>query len=99
MKFFAFLSIVFLLGCQKQPSTEIADIAGEMTVIRDCTGTYLRHNNLDYWICNQEKLENFETNTTLTASIKKSVNCKIDGMTCYLYHKNEGVFKVLTVKK
>jgi hypothetical protein len=38
-----------------------------MTVIKGCEGVYLRLNNLDYTICNEEKLDSFNNGDKVEA--------------------------------
>ncbi|MCH5598520.1 hypothetical protein [Niabella ginsengisoli] len=84
----------------KKQTTEIPDIEGEMTIVRDCTGTYLRHNNLDYQVCNKKLLKKFNIDEMVIVSIKKLKTCYEEiGEICLLEHENEGWVKVLSVKK
>lgn len=69
------------------------------TVIKDCTGSYLRINEKDYHICNDETVENYQSGEEVTASFKKIENCSNDTLiVCELYHQNEGWIEVTEVK-
>ena len=52
-----------LISCKK---------TGTMTVIKDCTGQYLRFNELDYRICNTETVSHINSGTIVDAAFKKS---------------------------
>ena len=65
-----------------------------MTIERDCTGTYLSQNGLDYHVCNNEMLEDYEDGEEIKVSHKKVSDCISHGITCLLYHENEGWIEV-----
>ncbi len=71
-----------------------------MTVVKDCSGTYLRTDGKDFHVCNQEKLSSFSSGTIVTATFKKIASCKPleDQFVCMLYHKNEGWIEVCNLK-
>jgi hypothetical protein len=71
-----------------------------MTVVRDCTGTYLRLDGKDFHVCNEEKLSSFSSGTNITASFKTIENCKAleEKFVCKMYHKNEGWIEVVNLK-
>jgi hypothetical protein len=94
-KVFLFLTII-LLGaafCKKR-------MHETMTVIKDCSGTYLRLDNKDYHVCNPEALVNFPNGTTVKASFEKLKSCtSLDNeIICELYHINEGWVKVKKIE-
>ncbi|MBL4653553.1 MAG: hypothetical protein JKY53_11945 [Flavobacteriales bacterium] len=63
----------------------------DMVVIKDCTGSYLRFNGKDYHICNLETVANFESETEVQASFKKSNMCSSEVViVCRMVHENEG---------
>lgn len=68
-----------------------------MTVVRDCTGTYLRFNEKDYNVCNLEKVSSFPNGILVTATFKKIKNCT-GGAICHMYHENEGWIQVEKIK-
>ncbi len=90
---FASLFTLFtLFACQKEKYET-------MTVVRDCTGTYLRFNEKDYHVCNLEKLSSFVDGTTIKAIFKKEKKCKDkDVAVCMLLHHNEGWIHVKKIK-
>ena len=71
-----------------------------MTVVKDCSGTYLSIDGKDFHVCNQEKLSSFSSGTTVTATFKKIANCKAleEQSVCMLYHQNEGWIEVCNLK-
>ena len=71
-----------------------------MTVLKDCSGTYLRTDGKDFHVCNQEKLSSFSSGTNVTATFKTLQNCKAleEKFVCMLYHQNEGWIEVCNLK-
>lgn len=70
-----------------------------MTVIKDCTGSYLRFNGKDYHICNLESVLDFESGTEVKASFEKLDNCTdSDEVTCDMLHLNEGWINVTKIE-
>ena len=72
-----------------------------MTVVRDCTGTYLRFKGKDYHVCNLEKVSSFSDGTTVTATFKKIKECNGSANnvgTCLIIHDNEGWINVEKIK-
>ena len=68
-----------------------------VTVVKDCTGTYLRVDGKDYLVCNREKVSSFADGTTVNASFKKINECDgsaKDAFVCMMFHENEGWIKV-----
>ena len=47
-----------------------------MTVIKDCTGSYLRFNGKDYHICNIEMVESFANGVEVEGSFEKIDDCE-----------------------
>ena len=69
----------------------------DMTVIKDCTGVYLRFNNRDYHVCNTEKVSSFENNAEVKATFKKINTCTgtaSEATVCHMLHENEGWIEV-----
>jgi hypothetical protein len=71
-----------------------------MTVIKDCTGTYLRMDGKDFQVCNIGKLTFFSSGTTVDATFKKIDNCKRleDKVVCKMLHQNEGLIEIVKLK-
>lgn len=80
----------FLSACAKERNKTV-------TVVRDCSGTYLEFNEKDYHVCNPEKVSSFANGDVVTATFEKIDECNgsaKDAIVCELYHKNEGWIKV-----
>jgi hypothetical protein len=71
-----------------------------MTVLKDCTGTYLRLDGKDYHVCNLERLSSFSAGTNVNVSFKKIETCTNfkDTFGCKLLHVNEGWVEVVDIK-
>jgi len=72
-----------------------------MTVVRDCTGTYLRIDRKDYRVCNLEKLTTYNDGVIVKAKFHKLKECNGSGMNqivCMMYHQHEGWIEVTEVK-
>ncbi|CAN5900762.1 hypothetical protein BH11BAC7_BH11BAC7_15510 [soil metagenome] len=70
------------------------------TVIKDCSGTYLRIDKKDYHVCNLETVDGFKDGTTITVAFKKLTACDgsaNDAVICYMLHENEGWIEVETI--
>ena len=69
------------------------------TIVRDCTGTYIRVNNMeDYLACNNELLSDKKDGETVSVIYNFEKNCKepADKATCLMYHEHKGK---ITIKK
>lgn len=85
----AVLATALLYSCSKKGQ--------QVTIVRDCTGTYLRMEGKDYHICNTEKTDAFVTGAEVRASFLKINKCKgqaNDVPVCEMLHENEGWIKV-----
>jgi hypothetical protein len=88
------VSFLILFSCKKE-------INRTVTVVRDCTGTYLRLDEKDYHVCNLEMVSSFADGTTVTATFKKLKECNgsaKDQFVCYMLHENEGWIEVDKIK-
>lgn len=72
----------------------------ETTVVKDCTGAYLRLNGKDYQVCNKDILIPYSTGTKVTATFRQIPGCKSaeDDIVCMMLHEHEGWIEVLRVK-
>lgn len=59
-----FFTITTLSGCKKESNINV-------TVVRDCTGTYLRWDGKDYQVCNLEKVSSFSDGRDAIATFRK----------------------------
>lgn len=95
-KFFsiAAIAVFTLFGCKNENNHQV-------TVIKDCTGSYLRFEGKDYHVCNREKLAAYPDGTVATATFKRLKECNgtaKDDIVCALYHQNEGWIAVSSIK-
>jgi len=69
-------------------------------VLRDCTGTYLKHEGKDYHVCNVETLQIYPDSAIITATFRPLSACPgaDKDVVCALYHANEGWVKVTSVE-
>lgn len=86
-------SFLTLFACNKER-------CDNMTVVRDCTGTYLRVDQKDYHVCNTEKLASFSDGAQVKASFKKVKDCpaREKEIVCMMYHANEGWIEVKKIE-
>lgn len=95
MKLFNLLLIITLsstiLSCEKEKNQSA-------TIVRDCTGTYLRLDNKDYLVCNTKKTNEFEENDEVIATFKDVKDCRTNDAVCAVYHKTEGTIKVCKIR-
>jgi len=71
------------------------------TIVRDCTGTYLRvAENEDYLICNAEILESKKDGEKVSLIYDNVDKCpERDGkIVCMMYHENKGMIRVKSIK-
>jgi hypothetical protein len=81
------------LSCNKKQ-------AQRMTVVRDCTGVYMRLDDKDYKVCNVATTDNYPTGATVKVSFKTIANCDGDtNLTCELYHPSEGWIKIVHIEE
>jgi hypothetical protein len=67
-------------------------------VIKDCSGTYLRQNNVDFLVCNTEDFEMYEGGERINVKFKDIYQCKDTTTKCIWYHpyaKSVKVKKIL----
>lgn len=95
---FLFLLVGFsflLFSCEKNISTE------KVTVVKDCTGTYIRYQEKDYQVCNISKLSPYTDGQLIKVSFNKINSCSNPDVTgaiiCMMYHENEGWVDITSV--
>ena len=84
--------VTLAVSCKKQDSD-----MQTVTVVRDCTGTYLRYQEKDYQVCNLEKLNSYADGAVVLANFRKISQCTgsaNDAVVCYMLHPNEGWIEV-----
>ncbi len=70
------------------------------TLVRDCTGTYIKYDGLDYHVCNTEKTDAYTNGSTVKASFKKIKDCNgtaKNAITCAMLHDNNGWIEVVKI--
>ena len=86
------LSLFFIItSCSKITSEEVE-------IVKDCTGSYLKFNNKDYHICNEEIVNGFNNGDIVEASFRRIDECNNTGAICMMAHKNEGWIKVTKIE-
>ena len=71
------------------------------TVVRDCTGTYLRvGENNDYLVCNSDALKEKKDGEKVSIVFVYTKECaERDGkIMCMMYHENKGMIRVKSIK-
>ena len=94
-RFFLFPLFLILLfsSCKKVTHDPV-------TVVRDCTGTYLRYNEKDWHVCNPEKLDGIQDGQAIKATYKKINDCPAaeNWTVCLMIHENKGWIEILKVE-
>jgi hypothetical protein len=87
----AVYTLFTFFGCEK--TNEV-----KMTVVTDCTGTYLRQDGNDYKVCNYEKLDGFANGQTVSVTYSTISDCDDFLYACDMLHVFEGWIEVETVE-
>lgn len=94
-----FLSVIFaalLFSC-----ATVHDRLQTGTIVRDCTGTYLRvGENEDFLVCNSDILASKKEGEKVTIIYDNVEKCpERDGkIMCMMYHESKGMIRVKSVK-
>ncbi|MFK5878218.1 MAG: hypothetical protein QM478_01845 [Flavobacteriaceae bacterium] len=72
----------------------------KVQIIRDCSGTYIRMNEMDYKVCNDKTLVDFENETILNLSFIDVNKCRLPEniAVCMLYHEHVGSVRILEIR-
>jgi len=92
--FAGFLSIMF------SSCTAVTDSLNPGLVVRDCTGTYVKFDKDDYFVCNPDILKEYKDGEKVSVTFDNSADCpeiKYEVL-CRLYHERKGMITVKTVK-
>jgi hypothetical protein len=87
------LVVIFISGCFSCEKDEFVNA----TVLRDCSGTYLRMNSKDYLVCNLDKIQSYGDGVNLKVAYSRLKECddpEVHLESCFMYHPNEGWIKV-----
>lgn len=74
------------------------------SIVRDCTGTYLRWRDADYYIVNDDTTDDFNNDDEVNVTFK-DVTKNADKITfenesnCMLYHAIEGLVEIKRIRK
>ncbi len=90
---FALFIVLTFISCRKE-NTQSA------TVIKDCTGTYLRMSKKDFFVCNVSITESYKSEAQVLVSFKNVQECNPDEneIVCYMLHENEGPIEISKIK-
>lgn len=71
------------------------------TIVRNCTGTYIRVNEKDWHVCNFELLKNYKEGIRLSVTYEIPEDCpEFNGIAvCMMYHPHEGLIRILGIKR
>ena len=71
-----------------------------MTIVRDCTGSYLRFEGKDYHVCNLSSTNPFADGANVKARFKRIPVChETDAQgICLMAHENEGWIEVVSIR-
>lgn len=86
-----FVWLAFFPGCRKTDW-----IATELE--RNCTGTYLRIMDKNYFVCNPETLAFFEDGDLLETKVQYTSECVLDGAVCLMLFPVDGYLRVRKVR-
>ncbi|WP_228410898.1 hypothetical protein [Chryseobacterium taklimakanense] len=88
-----------MAGLALMTSCSVSNVKSTATVIKDCTGTYLRINKEDYQVCNADILKNHQQGSTVSATYRKVQKCpELDGrIVCAMYHEKAGNIRIHSI--
>lgn len=71
------------------------------TIIKNCTGTYLKVLDKEYKVCNVKKTTTFEDQQQVLANFSLTKECKSDfsGAICAMAYPFEGLINIIDIKK
>ena len=89
--FVVLLALTTLMSCDKSKV--------KMTVVKDCTGVYLRDNSRDYLVCNDEILENYSAGDKIKVSYDDLEECFgiLEPVVCEMAHIYDGKIEVTEI--
>ncbi|WP_313027827.1 hypothetical protein [Soonwooa sp.] len=71
------------------------------SIVRDCTGTYIRiAGKGDFLVCNDKLIKDKKDGEKLNVSYEMTKDCnERDGIvTCMMYHENKGLIRIISFK-
>lgn len=92
-------SVLAIAGLALMTSCSVSTVKSTATVIKDCTGTYLRINNEDYQVCNADILKDHQEGSTVSATYRKVQKCpELKGrVVCAMYHEKAGNIRIQSI--
>jgi hypothetical protein len=90
------ISILISTACEKDE----LETAVQAIIVRDCTGTYLRHDGMDFHVCNIDKVESFANSETISVTFKKLGTCNgtaTGSIVCDMLHISDGWIEVVRI--
>ena len=71
----------------------------KMTVIKDCTGIYLRKNAQDYYVCNDDVIESYSSGEKIKVSYELLEQCFgiLEPVSCEMDHPYESKIEVTNI--
>ena len=90
---FGLLLVVGFTSCSKR--------SDEITIVRDCTGTYAQINGEDWLICNYADMVDYAEGTVLSVDYIQLQQCSASEQpqtTCLMYHENRGNIRISAIK-
>ena len=70
-----------------------------MEIVKDCTGTYLQKDNVDYLVCNSSILDEYAAGDKIKVEYDLLTECfgLIEGPVCLLYHPFESRIEITKI--
>jgi hypothetical protein len=87
----SFVLITFI-SCAKRDYKSV-------TVVRHCTGPYLKIDGLEYLVCNPKMIESVKDGEQVMADYSFSDECLYDGIQCAMVYESAGWVRVNKIKK
>ena len=92
--FFLFLTVFLFttVSCDKKTQ--------KMEIVRDCTGTYLKKDGKDHYVCNESILSSYSAGDKIKVQYDILTECfgLIDSPVCLLFHEYEDKIEITKVK-
>jgi hypothetical protein len=76
-------------------------VRGEWTkakIVRDCTGVYLRVEDQDFEICNEQLVGYLEEGRIVEVKFRRISVCKKENVKCMMAHSSEGLVEVQKIR-
>lgn len=85
------IALTTLMSCDKSKV--------KMTIVKDCTGVYLRDNSRDYFVCNDEILESYSAGDKVKVTYDELEECFgiLETPSCEMAHIYESKIEVTEI--